>query len=575
MSDKQKLCPACKEQIDEKSKDCPKCQKKLEILYWEIEDQSGNKTVFSESEAESEIKKRLLNREFQITNRCRQFAKELKEVKEGVDEYGLKNEGAYLSIEDYANQVFSLQVLYNPAPAYGKLFARTTWYSAIFTIMVLACAMEKSDFSKAERANSIEAFQAFIEKYPQGKLLPDAMKKIHQLAYESAKAKDSIQVYLDFQQKYPETEFTSTVNERIQELAYQVVKTKDSLHLYREYQAKYPESMFSREIDNRIESILLQLAKKYEKRTLFPLYFNNEVDLKGSFTVMIQEGSQDLINLIQDRPGDKIALDRGGIINWAGVGSEIRVEGSVPLAGVNVKVPNGQRLCLKKINDAWVHVCGVGQIENPEYNLKEKLGYNRTVDICLGMLSFKDAIFREGAARDIGRFAAANDVTNAVPKLVRLLNDPIAAVRQGAAEGLGQINHEAGFSALKAAHQNEKNEVTKEFMAEALAIQGGTALFDSIKISYIPLTEAANYYSSGKTGWANDILKERIKSNYSNAVDLLIHRLQSTDDKVRLAAIQLLTTENFKAAKNELKRLAQSDPNKEVKGAAKDAIAEK
>lgn len=161
------------------------------------------------------------------------------------------------------------------------MMSRKFLYSATFVFLILACASEKSEFHKAERADSIEAFQAFIAKYPQGKLLPEATKKIHQLAYESAKAKDSLQVYLEFQQKYPETEFTTIVNERIAELEFQIVKAKDSLHVYLAYRAKYPESPFLGEIDERIEAIYnieFDKAKKENAVEAITTYIKNYPD---------------------------------------------------------------------------------------------------------------------------------------------------------------------------------------------------------------------------------------------------------------------------------------------------------
>ncbi|GEM_PF-6860842 len=108
----------------------------------------------------------------------------------------------------------------------------------VYAIFMLGCASEKSDFAKAEKENSLQAFETFLQKYPQGEYSTEAAKRIHKLAFQFAMQKDSLTVYKDsltvykgsltvyreFQQKYPENEFFAEVNKRIEELSYQSVK---------------------------------------------------------------------------------------------------------------------------------------------------------------------------------------------------------------------------------------------------------------------------------------------------------------------------------------------------------------
>ena len=132
-----KTCPACKTKIDKKSDTCPSCGKQLEILYWEIEQASGEKMVLAGGEAEITIRDDLLAKKLTLSDPCRQIIKKLSRVVNGQDVYVIKEEKPLLKLKDYANSVFELQVLYNPASAYGKLVAKIT---GVWSVLLLQLA---------------------------------------------------------------------------------------------------------------------------------------------------------------------------------------------------------------------------------------------------------------------------------------------------------------------------------------------------------------------------------------------------------------------------------------------------
>jgi hypothetical protein len=131
-----KTCPACKKQIDEKATQCPECKKQLEILYWEIEQTTGEKVLYQDGEAKTSIRDQLLSGQMKLTDRCRQYLHALKSVEDGIDNYSVKNDLGWKTLRDYADKVFDLQVLYNPAMAYGKSTAQTTWVIVGFLVAI-------------------------------------------------------------------------------------------------------------------------------------------------------------------------------------------------------------------------------------------------------------------------------------------------------------------------------------------------------------------------------------------------------------------------------------------------------
>lgn len=122
-----KTCPSCKKEINANAKKCPECQKDLEILYWDIELESGDKALYPGEGAEPSIREQLVSGKLKLSNRCRQYINVLEGVEDGQEHYGLKKEMEWKTLRNYADGVFSLQALYNPFKAYGKRVAKITW----------------------------------------------------------------------------------------------------------------------------------------------------------------------------------------------------------------------------------------------------------------------------------------------------------------------------------------------------------------------------------------------------------------------------------------------------------------
>ena len=70
--------------------------------------------------------------------------------------------------------------------------------SIFFYAILFGCASEKSDFSKAEKENSIEAYETFLKRHPQGEYTELAERRLDTLAFRFAREKDSLDLYKEF-----------------------------------------------------------------------------------------------------------------------------------------------------------------------------------------------------------------------------------------------------------------------------------------------------------------------------------------------------------------------------------------
>jgi hypothetical protein len=239
----------------------------------------------------------------------------------------------------------------------------------------------------------------------------------------------------------------------------------------------------------------------------------------------------------------------------SGDGSEIRFVGKHDTYNGTLTGEKDSRLCFRKSQGDWVYVCGLGQYE--EDGKIKRLGFDRTVNSCLSLLSGSDEILREGAARDLGRLTGTKDMTRVVPKLKSLLTDPSLFVRRGAAEGLGLIGSPDCFRALKDALPNETDKNTKEYIEEALTICAAYVLMDEPAAAGIPMEEAVEIYSQKEEtkttegtkeektkailgGWAQEMVKLRAKPHMQEVLKSLVIKKSSTTVKVANAAEKLI-----------------------------------
>ncbi len=89
-------------------------------------------------------------------------------------------------------------------------------------------ATKQSSWRKAEESNTITAYSAFLEKYPQSEFSDKAKRQIKNLDWQRAKRLDNINSFQTFINKYPGSEYTDESITRMAELkAKQVIVLKE------------------------------------------------------------------------------------------------------------------------------------------------------------------------------------------------------------------------------------------------------------------------------------------------------------------------------------------------------------
>lgn len=138
-------------------------------------------------------------------------------------------------------------------------------WTLCFFCSIAVFSQSKKSWEETQSANSIEAYQAFIAKYPRGKYLDEAKLKLAQLEFKKAKQENTVAAYEDFIEKTSDTELINEANSQIarireEEADYDKIKETKSIDEIISFQAKYPNSRFKPETNRQLEELRLENA---------------------------------------------------------------------------------------------------------------------------------------------------------------------------------------------------------------------------------------------------------------------------------------------------------------------------
>ena len=174
-------------------------------------------------------------------------------------------------------------------------------------LFLVGCATPKKDWEKAQRLNTIEAYEEFLQKHPDSEFAYEAKHKIEELAWERAKEQNTIEAYEEFLQKHPFSIFALDAKERIANLErfkkiFEAAKTSFQLE---QLLGKYPEQ--GDKIIPKLEHMIIEeiIAKGVKNRFVIKKITPAIDDSPYSFTIESTKKGQILRT---EFPGDKIPM---------------------------------------------------------------------------------------------------------------------------------------------------------------------------------------------------------------------------------------------------------------------------
>jgi cell division protein FtsN len=86
--------------------------------------------------------------------------------------------------------------------------------------LIVGCSRQQSDWQKTREANTADAYQQFLKKYPSGEFTPQAQARIKELYeerdWQKARDADTPEAYQAFLKQYPEGKWTEEARIRVE-----------------------------------------------------------------------------------------------------------------------------------------------------------------------------------------------------------------------------------------------------------------------------------------------------------------------------------------------------------------------
>ncbi|MFX0136392.1 MAG: hypothetical protein ACFFDN_22310 [Candidatus Hodarchaeota archaeon] len=126
---------------------------------------------------------------------------------------------------------------------------------SLVIIFIAGCASQKSMYNKAYKANTVEAFEEFIQKYPEGVYAEQAKKLIQEIEFNKAKEINSIEAYNNYLKKYTEGEFSKEAKKEIEGIEFNNAKNINTIESYENFLERYPKGFFVDGANKGLQSI--------------------------------------------------------------------------------------------------------------------------------------------------------------------------------------------------------------------------------------------------------------------------------------------------------------------------------
>lgn len=110
---------------------------------------------------------------------------------------------------------------------------------------MLGCATMQSRWENSESSNTIEAYEAFLKKYPVGEFSKLAKDRLDKLYYYRARGENTIEAYLNYIKNFPQSIYRDSSMFYAENLAWEEVKKNNSVEGYLYFSNIFPDGEYA------------------------------------------------------------------------------------------------------------------------------------------------------------------------------------------------------------------------------------------------------------------------------------------------------------------------------------------
>ncbi|RME46043.1 MAG: hypothetical protein D6795_15960, partial [Deltaproteobacteria bacterium] len=144
--------------------------------------------------------------------------------------------------------------------SYG--FFRTLPSAFLLFLLLVAAGCASAAYERARRANTVEAYEKFLQNHPDSDQAPEARQRLEQLRYEQVKFLRTEQAYQSFIEQYPDNPYVPQIRKELEEIRYKRAITNGTLEDYETYLKYHPTGEHVTEILTLYEERLWEKAEQ-------------------------------------------------------------------------------------------------------------------------------------------------------------------------------------------------------------------------------------------------------------------------------------------------------------------------
>ncbi|HNR67983.1 MAG TPA: hypothetical protein PKN24_08040 [bacterium] len=137
----------------------------------------------------------------------------------------------------------------------------------VLTVLFLAfllmnCASVNSEWKKALKADTIEAYETFLVKYPESEHSDYAKKFVDRLQWKKCQEQNTVKSYQYYISRFPKGEKITEAEEALDKLQWSRYQEQNTIEAYQEYLSLNPEGRFFGQAIKNIDNIQWQKAQQ-------------------------------------------------------------------------------------------------------------------------------------------------------------------------------------------------------------------------------------------------------------------------------------------------------------------------
>jgi outer membrane protein assembly factor BamD (BamD/ComL family) len=128
-------------------------------------------------------------------------------------------------------------------------------------ILAAGCGKTNDDWRKAEADHSIQAYEQFLARHPNGRLAAAAKLRIQELTFADVEAHETPQAWLLFIAQYAQGPLVEKAKRRLEDLEYREAEAKGTVGAFDEFVRRYPGSEWAAQAKAKIENMAFEQAE--------------------------------------------------------------------------------------------------------------------------------------------------------------------------------------------------------------------------------------------------------------------------------------------------------------------------